>query len=824
MPSYCPQCQSPISATGECHACLFQLGLSNSASASAHQAQIQLTLPTIEELADQFPQLEIRKLIGRGGMGAIYQARQTTLDRDVALKLIAREVSNDPMFVERFEREAKTLAKLSHPNIVTVFDFGRTKDGIAYLIMEFVDGVNLREAISTRSVGSDDALTLVSTMCRALEYAHSKGVVHRDIKPENILLGEDGSLKIADFGIAKIVDANRPHTLTATRQILGSLHYLAPEQIESPEQVDHRVDLYALGVVFYELLTGQLPLGNFEPPSSVVPKLDKRIDSIVLKTLSRKPIQRYQNAQQLGSDIQQVLTGGAISGSMNPPLQSHAVGVPFECEAMGGLANIHGLISATPECLKIEYRVSDAFFGSMKSRLQTVEIPRGQLMNATLKTGVLSCSMSIVASSAVALGKLPDAETGRVQLKIAKSDRRLALQVLDTIGFPSTGDSYLSFSDEHLVTPAILMMVCGVLNGGFLAILIVASEQIQQADVRIPFQVAYSVVYGVLCLLQLAAGFFHWAAGSTSTLRAGMIASLLPITPVALLSFPLALWYFVQSMRTASPSNSTGASWGATTLVFMRENRTAKLLSILNVIGLVAIAGGLTVFATGFYPSKLQYRIVASSMTNEQLDTAVKLISQRLQGVAKVDVALDSERSALPSEGLAAQSARVSLSLLSRSQLATVSALQIEQCPKLVIIPKGNETNSEKIMLDLAAGMVIKDAEVTKSAAGRKIACLTPELKLTPAMASRITGQEKQLVIQWSGQGRTTFSEFTGAAQDSVTLGMIIDGVVQGVAVTDDSANQKLTFALSESMNNSIESVKAAIRGPELPFELELLQ
>ena len=162
-------------------------------------------------------------------MGAVYHARQTSLDRDVALKVIHKKVSSDAAFVERFAREAKTLAKLSHPNIVTIFDYGQTADGTAYLVLEYVDGIHLREAISSGSIGADEALHVVSTICGALEYAHSKGVVHRDIKPENILLGEDGTLKVADFGIAKIVDESvRVPTLTATRQVLGSLHYLAP--------------------------------------------------------------------------------------------------------------------------------------------------------------------------------------------------------------------------------------------------------------------------------------------------------------------------------------------------------------------------------------------------------------------------------------------------------------------------------------------------------------------------------------------------------------------------------------------------------------------
>ena len=160
---------------------------------------------------------EIIEQAGAGGMGEVYRAKDTRLDRTVAIKILPDSIAGNAGFKERFEREAKTLARLSHPNIVTIFDFGRTIDGQAYLVMEFVDGINLREAMASNSVAREDALGLISTICKALEYAHSKGVVHRDIKPENILLGEDGTVKVADFGIAKIVDNSiSTPTLTAT--------------------------------------------------------------------------------------------------------------------------------------------------------------------------------------------------------------------------------------------------------------------------------------------------------------------------------------------------------------------------------------------------------------------------------------------------------------------------------------------------------------------------------------------------------------------------------------------------------------------------------
>ena len=400
----CEKCGNSFDQNAGCPFCLLQLGLSKPSPQHGSESQ----LPSIAELNASFPQLEISRLIGRGGMGAIYQARQTSLDRDVALKLIAKDVSQDPLFVERFEREAKTLAKLSHPNIVTVYDFGYTAEGVAYLVMEFVDGINLRDAMKSRSVGPDDALNLVATICRALEYAHSRGVIHRDIKPENILLGEDGCLKVVDFGIAKIVDDSvRTPTLTATRQVLGSLNYLAPEQLESPDQVDHRVDLYALGVVFYELLTGELPLGRYEPPSALFQRADKRLDQVVLKSLSRKPSNRYQSAREFEAEVQQLRLGqsaqsidaASSSYASPPPLpgasepnQAAPVpfnsDVPFSCDTFCGFAEALGLLYANARALCVEFRTRDKLMGVIKSKATLVEIPLDRLTRCELINGI----------------------------------------------------------------------------------------------------------------------------------------------------------------------------------------------------------------------------------------------------------------------------------------------------------------------------------------------------------------------------------------------------------------------------------------------------
>src|SRR6185503_17008156 len=224
-------------------------------------AASRFTAPDPREVAPLFPQLEIQGILGQGGMGVVYRARQVALDRPVALKILPVEVASDPAFSERFAREARALARLSHPRIVSVFDFGR-HGRFYWFLMELVEGVNLREAIRSGKLSAREALTIVGQVCEALAYAHDEGVVHRDIKPENVLLDRKGQIKIADFGLAKLLDPKRAEvSLTGSGQLMGTPHYMAPEQFEKPLEVDRRADIYSLGVMFYEMLTGELPLG-----------------------------------------------------------------------------------------------------------------------------------------------------------------------------------------------------------------------------------------------------------------------------------------------------------------------------------------------------------------------------------------------------------------------------------------------------------------------------------------------------------------------------------------------------------------------------------
>jgi serine/threonine protein kinase len=257
------------------------------------------------EIGSTFQGLQVLSLIARGGMGVVYLARQPDLDRTVALKILSPELAADPEFAQRFNGEAKILALLSHPNIVQIYDFGRGA-GLYYLVMEYVEGVSLRQVLREKRPGSDEVLRILSQVCAALEYAHFQGVVHRDIKPENILIGVGGRIKIADFGLAKILGRKgQTGPVTQTRLIMGTPQYMAPEQSENLPGLDHRADIYALGVILYEMLTGRPPQGLFQPPSQTA-QVDGRLDGIVQKALERMPEHRYQRASELKTDIDRV--------------------------------------------------------------------------------------------------------------------------------------------------------------------------------------------------------------------------------------------------------------------------------------------------------------------------------------------------------------------------------------------------------------------------------------------------------------------------------------------------------------------------------------
>ena len=383
----CPQCGTPLpgnAPAGLCPNCLMALNLKTETVFTDIPVTAQPPLPP-EQIAPHFPQLEILECLGRGGMGVVYKARQKTLNRLVALKLLAPERVNDPKFADRFAREARALAALNHPNIVTIHDFGQA-GGFYFLLMEFVDGVNLRQLLRARKFAPEEALAIVPPICEALQYAHDRGIVHRDIKPENLLLDKQGKVKIADFGIAKMLGTKNGDSISntpenATQSALGTPGYHAPEQKNDPQRADNRADIYSLGVVFYEMLTGELPAKRIEPPSKKV-QIDVRLDAVVLRALEKTPELRWQTAEELRTQIETISASCPQTG-MRPRLNfSRASIAAIACGVITLIMCLLAMLaenrinSLAPEIGRLNLSLSDRYSPAIQSWSNLIHLRR----------------------------------------------------------------------------------------------------------------------------------------------------------------------------------------------------------------------------------------------------------------------------------------------------------------------------------------------------------------------------------------------------------------------------------------------------------------
>ncbi len=285
-------------------------------------------------MTDQFPEkfgkYKIIKEVGRGGFADVYRAIDTTLDRTVALKFLEPRLLREPIFVERFQREAQLAANLKHPNIVFIHEFG-WEAGMVYLSMEFLEGQTLKEVILEEgALPPRRIMNMVEQMASALDYAHERGLVHRDIKPSNIMVGANDHVTVMDFGIAK---AATQTALTTTGKIFGTPEYMSPEQAEGVEEPDARSDIYSLGVVVYEMFTGEVPFSGTTPlsilrghadkppprPSEVNPDVSPTVEAVLLKALAKTPADRYQSAGEMAAALQQAVSGPVVEEVEAPP-------------------------------------------------------------------------------------------------------------------------------------------------------------------------------------------------------------------------------------------------------------------------------------------------------------------------------------------------------------------------------------------------------------------------------------------------------------------------------------------------------------------------
>lgn len=258
---------------------------------------------------------EVLDLLGRGGMGVVYKARQKSLNRLVAIKVLPRVLADDEFhFVERFKQEAQTIAQFNHPAIIHVHDFGETNDGLLYFVMELVDGRDVAAVLAKEGpFSAARAIDIAKSVCDALHYAHSRGVIHRDIKPANVLIDNEGNIKVADFGLAKMNDPSQASGLTRTNVAMGTQEFAAPEMLTPGAAVDHRADLYSLGVMLYQMLTGEVPRVMFKLPSRCRPELGTRFDAMICKALETDPADRFQSTMEFRRELESVASASAPS-------------------------------------------------------------------------------------------------------------------------------------------------------------------------------------------------------------------------------------------------------------------------------------------------------------------------------------------------------------------------------------------------------------------------------------------------------------------------------------------------------------------------------
>ncbi len=320
----------------------------------AHPHLPQVNDPLVGTVVDG--RYEIQQRVGEGGMGVVYRARQISIDRIVAIKMLSQQMAKDPNWVKRFNQEAKACSRLQHPNTIRMFDFGQTPEGRLYMAMEFLDGQSLRQAIGAGPMAAVRVLKILIQCCASLSEAHSFGIVHRDIKPDNVFLlnlaGSPDFVKLLDFSVAKLLQENDAMR-TQAGVVFGTPQYMSPEQGRGLP-LDPRSDIYALGILAYEMLTGRVPFTDENPmnvlqmhiraaPPPLPANVPQGMRDVVMRALEKDPGRRYQSAQEMMQHCQQIFTsmGAQLTGMGGAP----APGRPAPSQqktmmAQGGLAEL----------------------------------------------------------------------------------------------------------------------------------------------------------------------------------------------------------------------------------------------------------------------------------------------------------------------------------------------------------------------------------------------------------------------------------------------------------------------------------------------------
>jgi serine/threonine protein kinase len=514
----CPKCGKPLDAEFPeplCPACLISGAVRETESATDTRVD-RKEAPKLEAVREAFPKLEIIELIGKGGMGAVYKVRQPHLDRIVALKILPDFPGSDRAFAKRFTREAKVLARLNHSSIVTLHDFGQA-GGFFFLLMEYVDGVNLRQAMQAGRFTTEQVLDVVPRICEALQFAHGEGILHRDIKPDNILLNSKGQVKIADFGIAKVVgqsdvvgttsDAGISQQvtpgLTVADSTLGTPQYMAPEQLNDPQTVDHRADVYSLGVVLHEMLRGELPTSGFAPPSQESDG-SRGLDAVVLRALQEERGQRQQSIEEMRTEIETIAAATApappseLHSRANTKGQSLAVGA-LVLALLGLTLLVAGAGGITVGRLIEKNRLNDR----VASEISIVQEAHSKLVERHAKRLL---ELPRGSEQAALESSRMDAKSDEIVAQIAEIESR-AKSTIQKIGSIDREPSFL------LLTALSLVLIClGLLVGGLhlrrlrAAGMATSFRPAASATLSVPF-----ISLGLAALFLCAFSFSRWS-------------------------------------------------------------------------------------------------------------------------------------------------------------------------------------------------------------------------------------------------------------------------------------------------------------------------
>jgi hypothetical protein len=474
----------------------------------------------------------------------------------VAIKVLPPEVARDPAFAERFLREARSLARLNHPNIVTVYDFGDA-GGLYHFTMEYVDGRNLRDLLQGGPLPVAQALEIVPQICDALQYAHDEGLIHRDVKPENVLLDRKGRVKIADFGLAKLVGLTPAYlTLTGTQEVMGTLLYMAPEQMKQARSVDHRADIYSLGVVLYEMLTGELPLGRFAPPSHKAP-VGERLDQVVLRALAREPAERYQDARAFKQDVEAALAAQPGAGGPQGTAPSRRAWPSARFRMLSAQEDdvvADGMVSRDEEALILEFESAKRKYKSFfkePGRPQVVRIPLQQVASLCYGWGwgKPPCSLILKVTRLSDLAGMPGSSQGRARFLILREDRDEARALVESIMGPAcVGPKGSLFSVEQarqiVKPPAVGLLATGALGLLWWVGFAMWLEQFHRPDFWLLVLTLGSLlaasaavqIGGAVKMLRLRG--YPWAGASA-------ILATIPWSPSWLLGLPFGIWAII---------------------------------------------------------------------------------------------------------------------------------------------------------------------------------------------------------------------------------------------------------------------------------------